>query len=979
MGFETQEVEVGSRTTIDISMGGAVELSEVVVVAYGEDSRRTLTGSVASIDDAVINSQQIETVTRALQGTVPGVNVIASSGQPGANPTIRIRGQASIDSGNDPLIVLDGSPYNGNLNTIPTGDIESISVLKDASSAALYGSRAGNGVILITTKTGKLGKTTVDFRATRGVSTRARKMYEFVDAETAIRLEWETLRNDAAADGQSTPGQNATDGLLRRIGYNPYGDIGSPIDANGNLVPGTQLLWDTDWEDAIFTNSAIRSEYNLGVSGGSENIKYYFGGSLLDQEGQVAKSDFVRYSGRLNIDAKLTDWLNASLKQSITSGEQNNPPQAGTAFANNIQWIQTVSNIYPLFRRDKTGSLILDDAGNPIYDTGDDPDDTRELNSRRPVFSSANPVGQTQLNEALRKRFLSTTNIGFEANFLNDFTAKTSYQLNKYFFDNFVYTNPLFGSARTVNGRIRREKDITTEYTWTNSLNWEKSFSSHNLNVLLLGELYNFTFEALNTSATTLPFNGLFEFNSAAEQESLFGSTAQERIFSLMSRVKYNYDGKYFADFSYRRDRSSRFGPSERTGHFFAVGGSWLISEEGFLSNSSLMSFLKIRASWGELGNNQIIDGDITVDADGNGQQLYFPYLTLFDTGFDQPGISGIYPAGLANSSLTWETVQTTNIGLDFGLLSDKINGTIDVYRAVTTDLVTAATTTISRGIVGNSIVENIGDVTNSGIEVTLSGDIISNGDFNWNASANISFEKNEITNFPEDERISGSKRLEKGRSIFDFWIRDYAGVNPDNGNPMWWRDSVDADENIIIERFTTTEDWDEADRYFVGTSLPWARGGLTNRLAYKGLDFSFLINFSLGGKILDQDYSGLMHGGRRVGEQHSVDILDRWQKPGDITDVPRLGTELESNSRSTRFLYDATYARLRNVTLGYTLPRSLLPGGFIKRCRVFVSGDNLVTVFGRDGLDPEQALNGLTNSRSAVFKTYSGGLELRF
>ena len=478
--------------------------------------------------------------------------------------------------------------------------------------------------------------------------------------------------------------------------------------------------------------------------------------------------------------------------------------------------------------------------------------------------------------------------------------------------------------------------------------------------------MYDFTLEELSTSATTLPFNGLFEFNSAAEQESLSGSTDQERISSFMSRVKYNYAGKYFTEFSYRQDQASRFSPSERTGHFFAIGGSWLISEEGFLSNSSPVSFLKLRASWGELGNNQITGG-------------YFPYLTLFDTGFDQPGISGIYPAGLSNPSLTWEAVQTTNIGLDFGLLSDRINGSIDVYRAVTTDLVTAATTTISRGIRGNSITENVGDVTNSGIEVTLSGDIISNGDFSWSASANISFEKNEITDFPEGERISGSKRLEEGRSIFDFWIQDYAGVNPDNGNPMWWRDSVDADENIVIERFTTTEDYNEADRYFVGTSLPWARGGLTNRIAYKGLDFSFLINFSLGGKILDEDYGGLMHGGRRTGEQHSIDILDRWQKPGDITDVPRLGTELQSNSRSTRFLYDATYARLRNVTLGYTLPNSLLPGGFIKRCRIFVSGDNLVTVFGRDGLDPEQALNGLTNSRSAVFKTYSGGLELRF
>ena len=258
---------------------------------------------------------------------------------------------------------------------------------------------------------------------------------------------------------------------------------------------------------------------------------------------------------------------------------------------------------------------------------------------------------------------------------------------------------------------------------------------------------------------------------------------------------------------------------------------------------------------------------------------------------------------------------------------------------------------------------------------------MISNTDFSWNVSANIAFEENEITDFPEGERINGSKKLEEGRSIFDFFIQDYAGVNPDNGNPMWWRDSTDAEGNIVIERFETTEDYDDADRYFVGTSLPWARGGFSNQITYKGIDFSFLINFSLGGKILDQDYQGLLHAGRRAGQQHSVDILDRWQQPGDITDVPRLSTDLRSNSRSTRFLYDATYARLRNVTIGYTLPASVIgkTGGFVKNFRVFVAGDNLVTLFGRDGLDPEQALNGLTDSRSAVFKTYSGGVEIRF
>ena len=467
VGFETQEIDVGTRTIIDVTMGGATELQEVVVVAYGTDSKKSLTGAVSAIDDKVIQNQQIESVTRALQGTVPGVNVIQGSGQPGANPTIRIRGQASIDSGNGPLIVIDGSPFSGNINAIPASDIQSMSVLKDASAAALYGSRAGNGVILITTKQGKVGTPTIDFRATTGISERARDNYEFVDAGTAMRLEWETLRNDAIDLGSSTPGLDATNGLLGRVGYNPYGDIGSPIDENGNLVPGAELLWDTDWQDAIFTNSAIRNEYNLGISGGSPDVKYFIGGSLIDQEGQVVKSDFQRYTGRLNLDVKFNDWLSGSLKQSISSQEQNNPPANGNSFANNIQWIQTVSNIYPVFKRDPSGELILDNSGNPIYDTGNDTEGTGLLNTSRPVLSTANPAGQTRLNESLDKRFFSSTNFILEADFLKDFTARSSFQLNKYILDRFLYTNPLFGSARTVNGRIRRQKDITTEWTLT--------------------------------------------------------------------------------------------------------------------------------------------------------------------------------------------------------------------------------------------------------------------------------------------------------------------------------------------------------------------------------------------------------------------------------------------------------------------------------------------------------------------------------
>ena len=973
IGYANEEVEVGTRSVIDLQMSADVtQLSEVVVVAYGEESVRKLTGSIGTIDSKVIEKQQITTIGRALQGTVAGVSVIQQNGSPGETPTIRIRGIASIDSGNDPLIVVDGAVFSSDLNTINPDDIESMSVLKDASSAALYGARAANGVILITTKTGKVGKPVITFNMTTGVSDRARKDYEYLSAKDQMLLEWEALRNDRIDAKSDTPGQDASDRLIDRVGYNPFGNVAEPINANGGFAV-ENTLWDTDWEDAIFTSKAVRTDYNLGMSGGTEDVKYYIGGSILDQEGAVQKSDFRRYSGRLNLDAELNDWLSVGLRQNIVFSEQNNPPQFGNSFSNNIQWIRVVSPIYPVFRRDVNGEFILDGAGNKIYDTGNF---GVGINTERVPLSSANAVGQTLLNEDLRKRFSSTTNAYFQVNFLKDFNFKTSYTLNKFVFDRLVFTNQAFGSAKSVKGRISRTKNITTEWTVTNSLNWNKDFNEHNLDVLLLQEAYNYTIERENVSKTGLPFDGLFELNSAAALETIGGSKDSERIGSIMGRVKYDYQGKYLASASFRQDESSRFGADFRKGNFFSISGGWNISEEGFMSGIGAIDFLKLRASYGEIGNSNILSDP---NQDGIFTQEYFPYLAVFNTGFDQPGFSGVYTAGVFNPALTWEAVATANIGVDFGLFNNRLNGSIDAYKAVTKDLVTAATTVISRGIRFGSITSNVGDVTNSGIEVTLGGDVLRAGAFTWNTSFNIAFEKNEITKFPEGERISGSIKLEEGRSIFDFFIREWAGVDVDTGKPLWYRDVLDTDEETVIDK-VITNDYDSATRYFVGSALPNARGGITNTLSYKGFDFSFLVNFALGGKVLDSDYEGLLHGGRRAGNNYSVDAINRWQQPGDITDVPRQSSDDRGNSRSTRFLFDATYARLRNVTLGYTLPSDLIQKtGVIQSLRVFVAGDNLVTLFGREGLDPEQSVNGVTDNRSSSLKTFSAGIELKF
>ena len=973
IGFTTQEVAIGGQSTISPSLSSDTRsLEEVVVVAYGEESQRSLTSSVGKIDNQTIETQQLVSVGTALQGTVPGVNIVTGSGQPGENPQIRIRGISSINSSSDPLIVLDGAVYNGNLNTIDPNDIASMSVLKDAAASALYGSRAASGVILINTKMGKEGEARINVRASTGVSQRAVAEYPFISAAQQMQLEWETLFNDARGVDDPNPGQTATDGLIPRLGYNPYGGVASPIGPDGQLLPGQQLQWETDWEDALLQQGS-RQDVSLNMSGGSERARYFLSGSYLKQDGIVINSDFERFNARLNLDLDVNDWLKAGLRQSISNSTQNFPVQSGSSFSSNIQYIRTMSSIYPIYRRNVDGSLVTGPDGNLIFDDGQNPGVEQPINVQRPVLQPSNAVAQTTLNEDVSERFFSTTNAFLEASFLQHFKARTNFAFNKLFFDQRTYTNPDIGSARSVNGRIGRERQITNEWTLTNSLNYNQQLGNgdHGLDILLLQEAYSYRFNDLDVTKTGLPFGGLFQLNSASTLESMDGEQSQERIGSLMARAEYNFRSKYYVQGSIRRDISSRFAPDSREGIFYSVSGSWVLSDEAFLSGVSAISFLKLRASYGEVGNSFTINSDE--------DQVYFPAENVFQTGFDQLGTAGVYPGPLRNNQLTWETSAITNVGVDFGLFEQRLSGSVDAYLKNTTGLIFARPLANSLGVVGGEILENVGNMQNRGIEVALNWDVVEGENFSWTLGGNIAFERNEITSLPQDEIIDGSYRRQVGGSVYDFYIRQWAGVDAATGQPQWFRDSLNTEGEIVEKLLTTDVNEAQQSRIDAGTALPWGRGGLTTRLRYKGLDFSVLFNYSLGGQILDFDYAGLMEGGLRPGNQKHVDILNRWQNPGDVTDVPRLNSSDQGAFSSTRFLFDATYGRLRNVTLGYSLPESILERtGFLRGLRVFVMGDNLLTFFGRNGLDPEQDVDGRTNDRSSIYRVVSGGIEIK-
>lgn len=966
IGFTTKEVAVGSQTTINIVLGTDVtQLSEVVVVAYGEQTQRSIVGSVASVESELIGKQQVASIMTAIQGAVPGVNIIAAGGQPGDNPTIRIRGIGSINAAADPLIVLNGVPFNGNINTISADQIESINVLKDASSTALYGSRGANGVILITTKKGKRNApATFSFNSTVGAANQAVDFPDFLTTDRYTELAWEAVKNSYQyIDGmtETDAAQGATDNLINNyLQYNPYTSA-TPVNTQGQLV-SNEKLWDTDWADEIVNTNALRQEHALSISGGTDKTTYFFSGNYLQQEGAVKTSDFERGTARINIDSKVKDWFTMGLNTGYSTQSQNYPNQSGSAYQSAIQWIFSVPSLYPLHRRDVDGSLILDNAGNPIYDYGNAVGQL--INGSRPALSGENAVGALYNYKILNRR----DNINLVTYGLIDFTDylsfKTTLGYEKYVYDGFTYAHNEFGYAANVGGRVSKDRDITTTFNLTNTLNFDKDFGDHNLNLTLLQEAYQAKIDFMSAQGTGFLPN-VTVLNGSTTPEDVGGFINEERLSSYMARAAYNYSDKYYVEGSYRRDGTSRFG--DRWGNFFSVGGAWVLSEEGFFEGlNDVFSFVKIKASYGELGNNRT--------------SSYFPYLQGFNVGWNQGPNTGVLLGNVVDPLLTWEKTASTNVGIEFRFLNDRVSANVEYYTRESVDLINPKPLPPSTG--NEDILTNVGSLKNSGLEVTLNTTNIRKTDLLWTTGLNFSMDRNEITELTQEFIINGSKRWEVGRSLYDFWIQEWAGVNPDNGYGMWYKDILDENGEPTGER-ETTEVYNEATRYYADkSSLPKMIGGLTNYVKYKNFDMNLFFNYSFGGYIYDGQYARLMHGFESPGNgAGSVDLEDRWTQPGDNADVPLLlASNNDFNSQSTRFLFKNDYVRLKAINVGYNLPASLTNKWGINGLRVFFQGDNLLTFQShKKGLDPEQSLAGTTNNRSYNQKITSLGLNLTF
>lgn len=951
--------EVGIAPEVNVKLVASSELLDEVVISvpYGTAKKSTFTGSAGYIDGKAIEKSQVSNVSKALQGTVPGLQSFSSSGQPGSEATILIRGVGSVNASSDPLYVVDGVPYDGTLSSIASSDIASITVLKDAASAALYGSRAANGVIMITTKQGqKESRPTIELNAKYGFSSRARSDYKQLNTDQYFQLYWEALRNyrldsgDSAADAA----QYASNNLVARLGINPYGTAyPNPVDTDGKLVQGAQALWNDSWDDAL-TQDAHYTDINVRVSGGSKTSSYYVSGGVLDDQGAYIESGFKRYTLRTNIVSDLRPWLQVGLNVSGTHSIQDYPKQDDSTISNVVLFARNVPSFYPIYERDlTTGEYLLDESGNRIFDYG---------TYRASSYAKYNLLASMPHDLSRIKRDAATLRGYVLLTPLKGLSYKLSLNVDYDSSTEHYYTNPTYGTGSITGGSVSKENTRTTGMTFNQVINYDAEIKQkHYVKVMAGQEYYEFNTSNFGGARSGVIADGYYEPDAASTLSDFYGNSDQYKLLSFFGSAEYNYDHKYYVSASVRTDGSSRFHPDNRWGTFYSVGASWKIMEEAFMAKAknNWLSNLSLRISYGAQGNDNV--------------GYYYAYQALYSI-LNNLGESGLRASRLATPDLSWETNLNFNVGVDFGLWNNRLSGTVEYFVRRSKDLLFSTDLVPSSGF--SSMTENIGALKNYGWEFQITGIPVLTKDWKWRLSLNATTYKNKITSLPSEEMWSGNKKWVEGGSLYDWYLYEWAGVNPDNGHSQWYR-YVNG-EKVVTEDYSTLV---TDDKVKVGNSLPDVTGGLSSELSYKNWSLSFLLSYSLGGKLYNGDKVSLLSQAS-TGSGWSIDMLNRWTEDNRYTDVPRLTTNAGTNSwtgvASTRFLVDRSYARMKNITLSYTLPKTLLNKLTLDDASIYLQAENLFTICGQQGLDPEQTVGGTTYYRYPAMKTISFGINIK-
>ncbi|MDE7463047.1 MAG: SusC/RagA family TonB-linked outer membrane protein [Muribaculaceae bacterium] len=1008
VGYTTKTVELKNNMTIYLD-SSSTNLDDLVVVAYGTATKESLTGSVAVIGAKEIEDRPVTSVTSALEGNAPGVQVNNTVGSPGSTPDIRIRGFNSINGNNDPLYVVDGVPYPGSIADLNPADIESMSVLKDAASAALYGNKGANGVILITTKKAKqAGKVDVTLQIRQGMYTRGMPLYDRLKA-----ADWMQAAYTGYVNGQVSRGNYPDIEAANAFFYNTFIDnyanynvFGVPQDQlftpEGKFIGGQPLpgYTDLDWWDAVSVKSGYRQEYNLNAAAATEKFNVFASVGYLKEHGYTLQSDFERYNGRVTANYNPVSYLKFGVNLAATQQEQAFLQNvAGTV--QNIFITQSMAPIYPYYQHDEQGNIMYDAMGQPIWNIADYLENTN-------IGYTARADRSRQSATVIDGSIYGTAVLPY------DFEVTVRGTMHRDKSNGYSYMNKEVGSGVAANGSINYQFYDIRQHTFLQELNWGHDYGLNHVDVLLHHE--NTTADQFINAvrASNQQFSDNYNLSNFTELNNSSGS-AQAAVHdeSYLGRVRYNYNQKYFGEFSLRRDGTSRFSKKNRWGTFWSVGASWVISKEKFMQNVDWVNYLKLRAAYGSVGNC------LSASA--------YSYWTLY--AFDVPysGLANLVPVQLASDDIRWEATKTFDIALEGSLFNDRFGFSIGYFNKRNSDLLFDVSKPLSSGTMSNAglaptVTSNVGTMQNIGWELAFNGDIIRTRDLTWSMSLDATLMKNKVISLPNGGRhiISGNRILKEGKSVYEFFTYPFAGVdqltgrslyeiNPGSEDFMTWNSSSstytfneqlynqyieDARADGTLVEYNGkyyTSNFNHAGRVCAGTSIPTVYGSFGTNLSWKGLTVSALFTYGLGGKTLDSVYAGLLSFGDKPSALAS-DILNSWtaapegmtaDSPDriDTKGTPQINSDLSQydNGTSTRFLTSSNYIVFKNLNVSYDLPQKWVRPTKLANINLGVSIDNLFTTTARRGMNPQQSYNGSQSTGYVTARVFSFQLSARF
>lgn len=978
VGYISQEIQVSGRKTISISLTSTdQELDEVIVVAYGTAKKSSFTGSAATLNYAKeAKDVPVTSFEQALNGRVPGVQINTTSGQAGSTSTIRVRGIGSMNASNEPLYVIDGVPVvNGNvgqmtgalagttnniMSTINPNDIESISILKDAAASSLYGSRAANGVVIITTKSGKSGKPKVDFRTSLGLTPEwATENYKPGNVQEQIQYFYRIFHDYRTANGETDQQANtyALNRMNTRFGIHGYEFSSEGIGLYDKIIikgktDGVENREGKyfDWNDALFRTGKFQTN-DVSLSGATDKTKYYSSLSYTKDEGRAYTNDYARIGGRLNLSQAITEKIEFATNINISHNDKkgfNDTRNTGTNYmylANNL--------LFPFYWPTdyKTGNdytVRYNSLGyNPLYY------DTQWDNGSKTLRLAATPTLTVKL--------------------LPELTAKTIFSYDNSEVKDHLYYSPLhyhttYGA--TANGSVFEYSTNYLKLVSSSTLNFNKSFDNHNIDVLGGFEAEKNETNYQYASGSNLPSSALHTVATAGIKDAnaySWGNT----LMSVFSRAEYNYDQKYYLSASLRRDGSSRLGPDTRWGNFWSISGAWNLKSEDFLNSVEELSSLRLKASYG---------------TNGTLPSSNFGWRSLASYGYnymDQPG--GTITT-VADKNLKWEKSYTLNIGTEFGLFNNRLNGSVEYFTRDSKDLLQDVNISLITGF--GSTLKNVGTINNKGIEIFLGGDIIKNDNFRWSANVNTSLLSSKVLKLSEGkdrtwwDPTGGDTRVQfiyrEGEKVFSYFLQEWAGVDPSNGKPIWYTND-DTDGDFLHNGRGATNDVNKSRQIIAGSPIPKAYGGINTDFEYKGISLGLNFNYKIGGELFD-------HGSRDVAEdgyyweriRSYYAIQEAWSIDNPNSLYPNVSgmDPTDGITRSTRHMYDASFLRLKNINVAYTLPVNTIQKLGVRNARVFFNGTNLLTFSKFKWADPEVNEFGTRGWEMPFGKTYTFGLE---